>query len=423
MIRSFFVFISLFITSLTLSAQTQQTQLPPVLKNPYATTITAVLLGPDEDDFTRGEVTVIPGRQNVAYVEGLAKYKFNYLLQKNKRAPLVFVLPGTGGTAESGAALMVAEKMYRMGYSAVTLDNPFSWGFAVAASRSGLPGYTPRDSEDLYLAMQKVTRSLQVTEDLRPSSYSLIGYSLGALQSMFLQKIDDQSVRKFSFKKVLLINPPANLLYSVQSLDRMGDLANVLTPQHKKAIMFRVFNIGGRYLDNLDQLKGVKGLQQIFAELRLKNQEMAYLIGDSFRSGVRDVIYASQQVHDLGILKSPISSNRRNQRIEEASRYSFVNYIESFLLPQLQASKGLNYTIEDLNEDSSIYQFGDYIQGHDNIYLIHSQDDLIIQGNQDVAWFQEQFGDRALIFPIGGHCGAMNFPQFAEQLKNIFGKR
>ncbi|MNL33224.1 hypothetical protein D3C87_1551210 [compost metagenome] len=172
-------------------------------------------------------------------------------------------------------------------------------------------------------------------------------------------------------------------------------------------------------MDTDEDFKDPKFVQKVYDEFRPSNQEMAYLIGQSFRETIRDVVFASQQVNDLGVLKIRATRNRQNARWDEAMTVSFGDYIGKFLYPQLVKSHDTDYTIEDLNEESSIYQFGETIKSSNNIYLITSEDDLIIQ-RQDIAWFKDHFGDRALIFPYGGHCGAMNFPQFQKQLQAIF---
>jgi predicted alpha/beta-fold hydrolase len=391
---------------------------PSLIKNPLAATITSVLAGPEKDNFKRDSVIVLPNRDNVYLMEDLAQLRFTYRLQDNRRAPLMFVVPGTGGNSEAGGAQFLAERYFKMGYSTVVVENPFYWGFAVSSSRSGLPGYTPADSADLYRGLQKITRQLRADKDLKPRSFSLTGYSLGALQSLFIQQMDQQAP-VFNFAKVLLINPPADLLYAVTSIDRLYAKGNSLSPKSKKVLMYRILNIADKYLDKVDDLKDPKFVQKVYDELNPTDQEMAYLIGTSFRETIRDVVFASQQVHDLGVLKVRATRYRQNARWDEAMTVSFSDYIGKFLYPQLVKSHGADYSIQDLNAESSIYQFGDAIKASNNIYLITSEDDLIIQ-HQDIAWFKDHFGDRALIFPYGGHCGAINFPQFQKQVHAIF---
>lgn len=393
-------------------------KLPSLIKNPFATSITAAFLGPQKDTFKRDSVVVLPNRNDVFLMEDLAQLRFTYRLQDDRRAPLMFIVPGTGGNSEAGGALLLAEQYYKMGYQTVTLENPYYWGFAVSSSTRGLPGYTPDDAADLYRGMQKITRQLKNDRNVKPRSFSVSGYSLGALQTLFLNKIDQES-QQFNFAKILLINPPANLLHSVTKIDRLYAQGDVMGKRKVKELNFRILGVASQYMDAGLNYRSAQFIQQVYGELKLTDQEMAYLIGTSFRESIRDVVFASQQVNDLGVLKVRATRYRQNDRWDEAMKVSFTTYISEFLYPQIAKDRGAGYTIEDMNAESSIYQFADMIKSNSNIYLFTSEDDLIVEP-QDVAWFKAQFGNRALVLPYGGHCGGMNFPEFKQNLKAIF---
>ncbi|WP_413290857.1 hypothetical protein [Bdellovibrio sp. HCB337] len=389
-----------------------------VLANPLAMTITQTLVSPKEDEATRGKLVVFPDRPKVFLFEKESDLHFTYQLQKNKKAPLVFVIPGTGGTSEASGALFLAEKLYSLGYHTVTMDDAFSWTFAVSGSRSGLPGYTPRDAEDLYGALQKVSQKLSEEKKLEPETFSLVGYSLGGLQSVFMHRLD-QTEKAFNFRRVLVIDPPLDLMHAVKSLDHLYDLGNKLGRGRKITVFNRVAEVGGRYMNEDADFTDPALLQEAFNELNFDEKDLAYLIGGSFRDSLRDVIFASQQVNDLKILKSPVSRYKRNQRYDESSQYSFMQYMNSFVYPNVRQQKGPDYTIEDLNKEVSFYQFGKHVQTHKNIFMVHTADDFILKAG-DIAWIQDKFQNRAVIFPFGGHCGAMNFPQFSEYLAEVF---
>lgn len=390
----------------------------PVFKNPMAMTITHTLVAPEKDKSVRAKITLFPERKQVPFFEEAGELKFTYRLQKDPRAPLVFVIPGVGGTSEAPGALFLAEQLFNAGYHAITLDNAFSWTFTVAASRSGLPGYAPRDAVDLYGTLEKISQKLAKEKHLHPRSYALAGYSLGALQGLFLHRLD-QEAQKFHFQKLLLINPPLDMMYAMEQLDQMFAVGDAL-PRSRKVIVFnRVLKVGQKYLTANADFGNPALLQSAFEEMDLNDQDLAYLIGGNFRDTLRDVIVTSQQVEDLHILKSPISRYLRNERFEEARGISFNQYLKLFLFPQVVKLKKPGFTPADLNEEVSFYQFGPYIHDHGDIFLIHSSDDFLLKSG-DVSWLQDTFKERALIFPAGGHCGAMNFPEFKTQVKKVF---
>lgn len=425
--HSLFSFVILF--SLSFSAPALATESPPtaqakaaILRNPLAMTITQILAIPKKDEARRDELVLLPSRKDTFLFEGDAELKFTYHLQDRKTAPLIFVIPGTGGNAQSQGALFLAEKFYELGYSTVTLDNPFSWQFTVAGSTAGLPGYTPRDSADLYRALKAVNRRLIHRKGIAPRSYSLTGYSLGGTQSLFIHKLDEAE-RVFNFAKILLINPPTDLLYAVTQLDLMFEDGNRLSRGRKLTLFNQVAEAGSQLMGSgaSTNAADIHSLQKVFDHLQFNERDMAYLIGGSFRDSLRDVIFTSQQVRDLKVLKSPVSRHRRNQRYDESRSYSFNQYLTQFVFPQVKKSKPEGYTAWDLNDESNMYQFADHIRTRQNIFLIHSEDDFILKA-KDLAWLRDTFGPRALIFPFGGHCGAMNFPQFGDALKGIFSR-
>ncbi|MBS1969385.1 MAG: hypothetical protein JSU04_03720 [Bdellovibrionales bacterium] len=389
-----------------------------VLANPLAMTVTQTLASPKDDRSKRATISLIPERRQTFLFEKDSDLKFTYRVQKDATAPLVFIVPGTGGVAESAGALFLAEQLYDLGYQTVTVDDGFSWRFALSASKTGLPGFTPADSQDLYKALRAVNSKLQTEKKIQPRSYSLVGYSLGALQAVFMHRLD-QTEKAFNFERVLMIDPPMDLMQAVNSLDNLYNIGNTLSDNRKLFVFNRVIDVGGKYLSAHADFTDPNLLQQAFGELGFDSKDLAYLIGGSFRDSLRDVIFASQQIHDLKILKMPVTRYHRNARYDEARQFSFKQYMSQFLYPQVKKQKGSGYSIDKMNKESSFYQFGEYVQTHKNLFIVHTADDFILKSG-DIDWIRSKFGDRAVIFPFGGHCGAMNFPAFAEYLKSVF---
>jgi hypothetical protein len=381
-------------------------------------TITQRLLMPKENDFSNGELSLLPQRKNVFLFEDKANLKYSYQLQENKQAPLIFIIPGTGAVANSSAALALAEKLYALGYHTVTVDDAFSWAFALAGSKSGLPGYAPQDAMDLYTAIIQINQKLALEKHIQPSSFSLMGYSLGALQSIFMQRIDD-TAKVFQFKKVLLIDPPADLVYAITQIDQLFNEGSRLSHGRQVVLFNRSMEAISQYLQaGLDSVD-LNILQGVFDQLQFTTRDLSFLIGGSFRDSLRDVIFTSQQIYDLKILKSPITRDNRNQRYEEARNFSFNDYLTQFVYPGIKAKKDKNYSLVELNHEVSIYQFEGFLKAHQNTFLVHSSDDFVLKAG-DIDWLKANFKDRALIFPYGGHCGSMNFPEFTEHLTTLF---
>lgn len=388
------------------------------LENPLAMTASAALIRPKNEAAKEARIQILANRQDIPLMEDYAEAGFTYLLQKKPTAPLVFVIPGTGGSFRSSTSGYIGEKLFQQGYSVITVDNPFHWRFVVAASPSAFPGFPPQDAKDLYRVLSKIRRYLKDEKELRPSSFSLVGYSFGGLQSLFLKKLDDEQ-KIFNFAKILIINPPVDLLYGVQALDSLFVRGDALSAGQKSQNMAKLLDVGSKVLTSAERNNAKVNLGATFKQLGYSNDDFAHLIATNFRQSLRDVIFASQQIHDIGILKAKATRFKRNARYEEAGHISFSTYMTRFVLPYFQPQNGDIFSLEDLNRESSLYQFADVIRHSEGLFLVHAQDDFLLKAG-DVQWLKENFGPRAVIFPYGGHCGGIAFPQFGDVLKQVF---
>ena len=140
--------------------------------------------------------------------------------QPDPRAPLFFLIGGTGAGHDSSKSLVMVRVLYQAGFQVVSLPSPTHPSFIVAASRASVPGMLEEDAADLYHVMDLVDRQLQV--ELAPSAYYVGGYSLGGAEAAFVHRLDARE-RRFRFAKALLVNPPVSLYSSLTILDDMLD--------------------------------------------------------------------------------------------------------------------------------------------------------------------------------------------------------
>src|SRR6266496_4655782 len=186
--------------------------------DPYLATVTGASL--NADGLTPGikrrvvHVSVLTGRDKLPKLEGRGELSVA-LYQQKRAAPLVFILPGTGSNPYFGLATYFAKLFYQGGAHVVIMPSPMSWNFALAASRSGAPGYVPEDVRDLYEAMQKTLDILKARYKLKITRINFLGASLGALEGAHLSVIDAQE-RKIGIDTYLLINPPLDLSYALE---------------------------------------------------------------------------------------------------------------------------------------------------------------------------------------------------------------
>ena len=161
--------------------------------DPYLATITIAVL--NADGLTPGlkrqvvHVPVLPDRNRLPSLEGRGDLSVA-LYRQDRPAPLMFLLSGIGSNPYFGLGTYFASLFYHAGFHVVILPSPMSWNFALAASRTGAPGYAPADSRDLYAAMQKTLETLKSQYRVQVTRVDFMGASLGALEGAYLSVID-----------------------------------------------------------------------------------------------------------------------------------------------------------------------------------------------------------------------------------------
>jgi hypothetical protein len=166
------------------------------------------------------KIKMFPDREVPDILWNFEEMGYSHLQQKGP-APLIFLVAGPGASYHSSKMQNMQKAFFQAGYHVISLSSPTHPNFIVAALTSGVPGLLSEDSADLYRVMQAVWKKLQKKMDV--TEFFLTGYSLGAAESAFIAKLDEQE-KAFNFSKVLLINPPVSLYNSVLILDEMLEM-------------------------------------------------------------------------------------------------------------------------------------------------------------------------------------------------------
>jgi len=85
------------------------------------------------------------------------------------------------------------------------------------ASTAALPAYTPSDARDLHVALTEIDRQLNVRYSRRMGARMLMGYSIGAFESLFIAANTDANDDLIQFDRFVAIDTPVRLLYAVGS--------------------------------------------------------------------------------------------------------------------------------------------------------------------------------------------------------------
>lgn len=379
-------------------------------RDPYiATATTAILSDNGATPRVSSEVVHVPGlpgRNKLPSLEGRGDVSIA-LYRQNYPAPLMFILAGIGSNAYFGVGPYLASVFYKEGAHIVILPSPMSWNFALAASRSGAPGFAPDDARDLYEIMQKTLLIVRERYDLKITAINLIGVSLGALQGAYLSVIDDDE-RKIGIAKYLLVNPPVDLFYAVRKLDGWNRLRNKFGKDKSQEIVAKAIAIVESFSEER------RDDPAVFARLAKKfaaftTEELQFLIAENLQSQLSELVYVTQVMHDQRILSAPKGQMRR--RLQEAKNFTFTDYNEKIAVPlwKLHARES-DAVLETFIDRGSLARILDRLRGNSKVHITHNADDFFAE-KKSIEELKNALGDQVTLYPHGGHLGNLWYPE------------
>jgi hypothetical protein len=314
-----------------------------------------------------------------------------------------------------------------------------------------MPAYLPVDGHDLHVALTEIDHRLHALYPDRLGNRALMGYSMGAFQSLFVAATgptNQYSVRTkgsvlrflqgkqgvkevridpttnqlplITFDRYVAINTPVRLAQGISKLDEFYR-APLSWPVAERA-------------DDLENtfLK-VAALSKLTltprSSLPFSAIESKFLIGMTFRFTLRDVIFSSQRRNNQGVLQHPIRNFRREPLYQEILQYSYQDYFEKFVIPYYQ-TRGLaspreiggaeatgrapevisrgEPTAEALEKAGDLRTYDAGMRANPDIRVIVNQNDFLLT-DEDLAWLHATFATNQLtVFAQGGHLGNLS---------------
>lgn len=340
--------------------------------------------------------------------------EYSALLQ-DKKAPLIFIIAGTGARFNSSKVQFLQRLFYSAGYHAVGVSSPTHFNSIVSLSKHGLSGYVPYDVDDLRTLLGWIKTDVEAKAQV--TGYSITGYSLGALHAAFLAERDSRE-KFFNFRKVLLINPPVDLYNSALTFDSWLKETDARTGGPEQAVNKFIENFSEFYQTNHIGKLDSDILYRFFRSLDVNDTELKQLIGVGFRITSASMIFTSDTCLDAGYLKPAGKKIGTNEPLLPyfiaASRISFENYVDEFLLPYVQYREP-GMTKERLLAACTMLRLEGFLRNAPNVRLIGNEDDPILNG-AEVAFLKATFGARGTLFSRGGHCGNLQYAGFATEM-------
>ncbi|HXR48946.1 MAG TPA: VacJ family lipoprotein [Candidatus Limnocylindrales bacterium] len=359
------------------------------------------------------------------------KLKFTFWLQPGK-ANVVYIVPGLGSHRLAETSIALAELVYNNGFSAVVVSSPFNYEFMERASTAAMPAYLPVDGHDLQVALTEIDHRLHALYPDRLGNRALMGYSMGAFQSLFVAATGPTnqyyittkgSVLRFlqgkqgvtevkiapvtnrvpliQFDRFVAINTPVRMAFGISKLDEFYR-APLSWPDTN-----RTDNIENTFLK-------VAALSKLTltprSSLPFNAIESKFLIGLTFRFMLRDIIFSSQRRNNQEVLHHAIWNWRRAPMYQEILQYSYQDYFEKFVIPYYETNGVAAPTAETLEKADDLRTYDAGLRANPNIRVIVNQNDFLL-ADEDLAWLHATFGPEQLtVFPQGGHLGNLSNP-------------
>ena len=338
-------------------------------------------------------------------------YDYGVWTQKNKKAPLMILISGTGSVYNSGMTLYLANVFYDKGYNIIAFSSSTTMPYIVSQSKNTYAGYIKDETKQMYSLIQQAI-SREKKDGMKVDKVYIGGYSLGGFQSLLIHEMDEKNNRKIGIEKSLLLNSPISILTATQKLDGFLVKNGVYDARSLEKYMDTIFS--RLMYDKSIQIKDIEfsNLTASLGKLGLEEKDFEMLTGLLFRFYSANMTFAGEvfsgrnAVGRLSDKKSYKRFDSVSDEFREGLSVSFDEYAKEILYPYLKKYKYPNLDFNEFISDFDLRSSQDFIdRNNKNIVFITSEDDILLE-KEDLDYIKSTFSNRVLI-PFGGHTGAL----------------
>lgn len=330
--------------------------------------------------------------RDVEIIPNYPRYKYRYVLQKNKRSPLAIIFPSIGEGINNSHSAILAKIFYDEGYSAVILGSHFQWEFLKSVENNNYPGVIQDDIKYINLLVNNIIKDLSQKYDRTFLSRTALGTSLGAYAVLFLAN-EQYELGANNIDKFIAICPPFDIFYAISKIDsiieswknKQDDFREIIAQTTAKVI--RAANQKEEIIKNMNHLP-------------FSNYEAKLISGFVFHQKLSDLIYTIETKNNPNINKKEL--------YEAIYNTNFKDYATKYL--------SINNTQDELKNTNSLNSVSNYLINKDNYKIFHSLDDYLTNKSQlkELKGFCD---DKLVLFNNGAHLGFLYRDEFINELK------
>ena len=320
-------------------------------------------------------------------------YKYRYILQKDKTAPLVIMYPSIGEGSNAHHSVIFAKMFYDAGYSVIIQGSHFHWEFVKSMPEGYCPGIPSQDADFIKLVTSKIMESICAKYGCDFREKVVVGTSFGAMATLFVAEKESKN-NTLGVNKFIAISPPIELVYALEQLDKNSEEFDKNSPEvkHKTAIT-------AAKILQLSQLKENSDFK--IDTLPFTDEESKLITTFILRQKLSDLIFTIEN----------IAKNTKTDFYQTVNNMSYRDYAEKYLL------KNGMLTLDDIKYETGLYSLADYLTHADNYRIYQSFDDYFINKDQLVR-LKTLAGKHLVCLNCGAHLGFLYRKEFIEALKH-----
>ncbi len=330
---------------------------------------------------------------SISVDEAREPYKYRYILQKDKTAPLVIMYPSIGEGSNAHHSIIFAKMFYDAGYSVIIQGSHFHWEFVKSMPEGYCPGIPSQDADYIKLVTSKIMESICAKYGCDFREKVVVGTSFGAMATLFVAEKESKN-NTLGINKFIAISPPIELVYALEQLDKNSEEFDKNSPEvkHKTAIT-------AAKILQLSQLKENSDFK--IDTLPFTDEESKLITTFILRQKLSDLIFTIEN----------IAKNTKTDFYQTVNNMSYRDYAEKYLL------KNDMLTLDDIKYETGLYSLADYLTHADNYKIYQSFDDYFINKEQ-LARLKTLAGKHLVCLNCGAHLGFLYRKEFIEALKH-----
>jgi hypothetical protein len=132
----------------------------------------------------------------------------------------------------------------------------------------------------------------------------------------------------------------------------------------------------------------------------------------SFRLSSASMVFSSDLMTNYGYIKPKNLTFDLTDSLTDyyivSNRVGFLDYFNDMFVPYYRNHQQPKLTTQEIIDKSSIKSLESYLRTTPKIGVVTNADDIILSPDE-VNYLRQVFGNRAKIYPYGGHCGNMEY--------------